>query len=319
MPIYTRDNINYGGMLQAALQNKARQIERDYDNYMKQPLAWSNALVNSGKIAQDTMFKIAGNYYDQDKIAQQQQFQASEAEKRAVEALERQKEQQKFQEAQNALNRQNTYDIALLNKSIANDEKLYQSKMNYDIQKSNLDRITKAIMTEEDPAKLNELYSAAADARAKMEFYGKDLPDNLKAKQSDGFGKVDGQYVSTEGFKRGMGQWTPTIDTTKQTSATPATNVQTTSNKLAALTERVKNASKSVDAMNALNEIKQLNAAMLPDNERSSLNTLIETANKRIIDLKKAETNEANYKKELAEAGDNARKIRDVKIKYGKK
>jgi hypothetical protein len=233
--------------------------------------------------------------------------------------MERQKEQQKFQEAENKLNRQNTYDIALLNKSIANDEKLYQSKMNYDIQKSNLDRITKAIMTEEDPDKLNELYSAAADARAKMEFYGKDLPDNLKAKQLDGFGKVDGQYVSTEGFKRGMGQWSPKIPSTEQTAATPATNVQTTSNKLAALAERLNNASKSVDAVNALNEIQQLNAAMLQDNERSTLNTLIETAKKRIIDLKKAETNEANYKKELAEAGDNAAKIRNVKAKYGKK
>jgi hypothetical protein len=58
---------------------------------------------------------------------------------------------------------------------------------------------------------------------------------------------------------------------------------------------------------------------MLQDNERSTLNTLIETAKKRIIDLKKAETNEANYKKELAEAGDNAAKIRNVKAKYGKK
>lgn len=319
MGIYTRDNINYGGMLANAMAQRANLTQREYENYMKQPTAWANALKQSGQDIGNAMFKIAGNYYDQDKIAQAQAFQASEAEKRAVEAMERQKEQQKFQEAQNELNRQNTYDIALLNKSIANDEKLYQSKMNYDIQKSNLDRITQAIMTNEDPAKLNELYAAAADARAKMEFYGKDLPDNLKAKQSDGFGKVDAPYVSSEGFKRGMGQWAPKIPSTEQTSATPATNVQTTSNKLAALTERVKNASKSVDAMNALNEIKQLNAAMLPDNERSSLNTLIETANKRILDLHKAEVREANYKKELAEAGDNARKIRDVKIKYGKK
>lgn len=319
MPIYTRDNINYGGMLQAALQNKANYLKNRYDRVAQMGKNWGDAVANSGKIAQDAMFKIAGNYYDQDKIANAQAFQASEAEKRALEAMERQKEQQKFQEAQNELNRQNTYDIALLNKSIANDEKLYQSKMNYDIQKSNLDRITQAIMTEEDPAKLNELYSAAADARAKMEFYGKDLPDNLKAKQLDGFGKVDGQYVSTEGFKRGMGQWTPTIDTTKQSAATPATNVQTTSDKLAGLTERLNNATKSVDAVNALNEIKQLDASLLKDTERKAINSLIETANKKIIDLKKAETNEANYKKELAEAGDNARKIRDVKIKYGKK
>ena len=319
MGIYTRDNINYGGMLATALQNKANYLKNRYDRVAQMGKNWGDAVANSGKVAQDAMFKIAGNYYDQDKIAQAQQFQASEAEKRALEAMARQIEQQKFQEAENALNRQNTYDIALLNKSTANDEKLYQSKMNYDIQKSNLDRITKAIMTEEDPDKLNELYSAAADARAKMEFYGKDLPDNIKAKQLDGFGKVDGQYVSTEGFKRGMGQWSPKIPSTEQTAATPATNVQTTSNKLAALTERLNNATKSIDATNALNEIQQLDASMLQDSERSTLNTLIETAKKKIIDLKKAETNEANYKKELAEAGENAAKIRAVKAKYGKK
>jgi tRNA A37 threonylcarbamoyladenosine dehydratase len=82
MPIYTRDNINYGGMLQAALQNKANYLKNRYDRVAQMGKNWGDAVANSGKVAQDAMFKIAGNYYDQDKIAQQQQFQASEAEKR---------------------------------------------------------------------------------------------------------------------------------------------------------------------------------------------------------------------------------------------
>jgi len=157
-------------MLQAALQNKAHQIERDYDNYMKQPLAWSNAVANSGKVAQDAMFKIADNYYDQDKIAQQQQFQASEAEKRAVEAMERQKEQQKFQEAENALNRQNTMDIAKLNKEIAAEDKKEEYQLHYQKAKAALDFANTALANDKNNAQLQK---AVADAQFDVNYWAK--------------------------------------------------------------------------------------------------------------------------------------------------
>lgn len=129
MSIYTRDNINYGGMLQTALQNKANYLKNRYDRVAQTGQNWGNALKQTGQDIGNAMFKIAGNYYDQDKIAQQQQFQASEAEKRALEAMQRQKEQEEFQKLQNELNRKNTYDIALLNKeTVAADKALERDR-----------------------------------------------------------------------------------------------------------------------------------------------------------------------------------------------
>ena len=180
MGIYTRDNINYGGMLGAALQNKARLIERDYDNYMKQPLAWSNAVANSGKIAQDAMFKMASNYYDQDKIAQQQQFQASEAEKRALEALERQKQQEEFQKVQNELNRKNTYDIALLNKSTVADEKKDEYQLYYQRAKAAL----ALAQAEYDKNKNSDKHKKAVeDAQFDVDYWAKKAGANVAATQ----------------------------------------------------------------------------------------------------------------------------------------
>ena len=170
MPIYTRDNINYGGMLQAALQNKANYLKNRYDRVAQMGKNWGDAVANSGKVAQDAMFKIAGNYYDQDKIAQQQAFQASEAEKRALEAMERQKEQQKFQEAENKLNRQNTYDIALLNKETVADEKKDTYQLNY--QKAANTYNLLAAELNKDPKNIS-LQKQVNDAKFDVEYWAK--------------------------------------------------------------------------------------------------------------------------------------------------
>ena len=170
MQIYTRDNINYGGMLQAALQNKANYLKNRYDRVAQMGKNWGDAVANSGKVAQDAMFKIAGNYYDQDKIAQQQAFQASEAEKRALEAMERQKEQQKFQEAENKLNRQNTYDIALLNKETVADEKKDTYQLNY--QKAANTYNLLAAELNKDPKNIS-LQKQVNDAKFDVEYWAK--------------------------------------------------------------------------------------------------------------------------------------------------
>jgi len=168
-------------MLQAALQNKAHQIERDYDNYMKQPLAWSNAVANSGKVAQDAMFKIADNYYNQDKIAQQQAFQASEAEKRAVEAMERQKQQEEFQKVQNELNRQNTLDIAKLNKSSIDDEKQATNIMNYNNALASKAFAEQALKdAKPGTPEYFQAQKALAEANNKAEYYGGLIPAKLR-------------------------------------------------------------------------------------------------------------------------------------------
>lgn len=180
MPIYTRDNINYGGMLQAALQNKANYLKNRYDRVAQMGKNWGDAVANSGKIAQDAMFKIAGNYYDQDKTAQQQQFQATEAEKRALEAMERQKEQQLFQEQQNALNRQNTMDIAKLNKEIAIEDKKDEYQLRYQKAKANLDLI--GAQYKDDPSNI-QLKKAYEDAKFDLDYWAKKAGANVATTQ----------------------------------------------------------------------------------------------------------------------------------------
>lgn len=170
MPIYTRDNINYGGMLQAALQNKANYLKNRYDRVAQMGKNWGDAVANSGKVAQDAMFKIAGNYYDQDKIAQAQQFQASEAEKRALEAMERQKEQQEFQKLQNELNRKNTYDIAKLNKDIVADEKKDEYQLHYQKAKAALALAQTAYANNTNNAQLKK---AVDDAQFDLDYWAK--------------------------------------------------------------------------------------------------------------------------------------------------
>ena len=170
MGIYTRDNINYGGMLANALQSKSNYLKNRYDRVAQMGKNWGDAVANSGKVAQDAMFKIAGNYYDQDKIAQQQAFQASEAEKRAVEAMERQKEQQKFQEAENALNRQNTMDIAKLNKEIAAEDKKEEYQLHYQKAKAALDFANTALANDKNNAQLQK---AVADAQFDVDYWAK--------------------------------------------------------------------------------------------------------------------------------------------------
>lgn len=170
MGIYTRDNINYGGMLQAALQNKAAYLKNRYDRVAQTGQNWGNALKQSGQDIGNAMFKIAGNYYDQDKLAQTQAFQASEAEKRALEAMERQKEQQKFQEAQNELNRQNTYDIALLNKETAADEKKDTYQLNYQKAANTYNML--ATELNKDPSNTS-LQKQVNDAKLDVEYWAK--------------------------------------------------------------------------------------------------------------------------------------------------
>ena len=129
MGIYTRDNINYGGMLANALQSKSNYLKNRYDRVAQMGKNWGDAIANSGKVAQDAIFKLDDQYYNQDKIEQQQKFQASEAEKSALRAMQRQKEQEDFQKLQNELNRKNTYNIALLNKeTVAADKELERAK-----------------------------------------------------------------------------------------------------------------------------------------------------------------------------------------------
>lgn len=104
MGIYNRDNINYGGLLGNAMAQRANIIQRDYENYMKQPEAWANATRNSGKAAGDALMSMAKYKYDENQAAlnRQQQFDILQ-------------KQQEFNKAENALSRENALKIAQMN------------------------------------------------------------------------------------------------------------------------------------------------------------------------------------------------------------
>lgn len=135
MGIYTRDQIQYANMIQNALQNRARDIERKYDALAKRGEMYGNAARNIGNTISDAFMKYA-TYADNQEAAQaQRDFQASEALKRAQEQKEAQEAQRKFQEEQatlnraqtaeeNALNRKNAMEIAAMNKQDTSEERL---------------------------------------------------------------------------------------------------------------------------------------------------------------------------------------------------
>lgn len=140
--IYQRDNINYGGMLGNAMRERANQIQRDYENYMKQPQAWANAVQNSGQIVQNAFNQAAQYQYNKDQLANQQQFQSEQnalnraqqlqlAREQQAEALRRAQEQQKWQAEQNRLQRESTEYIAGLNRKNTVEERSAQNEMNY--------------------------------------------------------------------------------------------------------------------------------------------------------------------------------------------
>lgn len=231
MGIYTRDNINYGGMLANAMAQRANLTQREYENYMKQPTAWANALKQSGQDIGNAMFKIAGNYYDQDKIAQAQAFQASEAEKRAVEAMERQKEQQKFQEAQNELNRKNNLAIAEFNKETAIDEKHASNIMHYNNAVAAKEFAEQALKdVKPGTTEYFQAQKALAEANNRIEYYSELLPAKLRPQ------RLSNVVVGEDAEKALMSEdWkaTPATEATK-----PAYQIKDDTNELTALLEK---------------------------------------------------------------------------------
>lgn len=176
MSIYQRDNINYGGMLGNAMANRANYLQRRYDRVAQMGQNWGNAVQQSGKTIQDALYKIAGNYYEQDKLAAQQQFQHDEALKRAEEQLARQREQEAWQARQNELNRQNTYDIALMNKGTQDVAKVDEWTKGYNVANAKLTQINAALNKNPNDEMLK--YQKAM-AIAEQQFYGNKLGINI--------------------------------------------------------------------------------------------------------------------------------------------
>ena len=117
MGIYTRDQIQYANMLQNALQNRARAIEREADNIRGTGQIWGSAARDIGNSIKDAAFSIASYKHGDDETQKQRDFQAEQAALRNKEAMDRLAKEQAFQAHQNELNRQNTINLAKENKA----------------------------------------------------------------------------------------------------------------------------------------------------------------------------------------------------------
>ena len=303
MGIYTRDNINYGGMLATALQNKANYLKNRYDRVAQMGKNWGDAIANSGKVAQDAIFKLDDQYYNQDKIEQQQKFQASEAEKSALRAMERQKEQEEFQKVQNELNRQNTMDIAQLNR-----------QNTYDI----------ALLNKESAAADKELERAKAIDKAKLE------AELAQAEYDDAVSRVDIDKPETviaarkAAFKLNYSNSNlPYYANNPQVFTVPTDFTEDAPQ--VAIAKKVNNAIQILDPIVAApkklwtkaQKQAYADAFAVIKEHRPDLITKyqIEEAKKG----RPSDTLEAEYQAALKAAGDNLIRIRAVKAKYGRK
>lgn len=169
MGIYTRDQIQYANMIQNAMQNRARAIEREGDNTRNVGAIWGGAVKDIGSQISNIAMTYAQNQMDTDKMKMQQDFQASEALKRAAEQKAAQDAQRKFQEEQaalnraqtaeeNALNRKNAIEIAAMNKQDTSEDRL----MNLERAKKILESKRSALELDPNNRKLIEDYNEAA-------------------------------------------------------------------------------------------------------------------------------------------------------------
>lgn len=184
MSIYTRDNINYGGMLGNAMAAKAGYLRDRYNRVAQQGQIWGNAVQNTGSTIQNAFNQAAQYQYNKDQLANQQQFQAEQAALNRAQQLNMAREQQNWQAKQNELNRQNTYDIALMNKGAAEDDKVAQNVMYYNNAAAVYNELESEFNntspdTAEGILKRAKLQSQMAQERNKMNYYGAKLPPQL--------------------------------------------------------------------------------------------------------------------------------------------
>lgn len=131
MSIYTRDNINYGGMLGNAMANRANYLQRRYDRVAQMGQNWGNAVSQMGQTLNNAFNQAAQYQYNKDQLANQQQFQAEQNALNRAQQLNMARDQQKFQAEQNELQRTSNERIALMNNGVANQERQAQNVMNY--------------------------------------------------------------------------------------------------------------------------------------------------------------------------------------------
>lgn len=319
MGIYTRDQIQYANMIQNALQNRARDIERKYDAFAKRGEMYGNAARNIGNTISDAFMKYA-TYADSQEAAQaQRDFQAAEALKRAQEQKAAQEAQRQWQEEQNRLSRESTERIAGLNRTAtmanANSEKQALAIMKVGIQQDTLDRLYDELERTDDPSRKAQLYGKMDEARRLIEYYSKDLPEELRPKS------VGDRWNGPVKFQRGMGANPVTAATPINTSTEPDQATQAMqSEKVSKFTANLSNAKTSTDAQTALDGLRAIDILKLDKNGRDSLQKTIADGEAKVKSLKDQEARKAKRKAEhdrkKKEAGTNGSKLADLQADY---
>lgn len=258
MGIYTRDNINYGGMLGNAMANRANYLQHRYDAVRQMGQNWGNAVANSGKAVQDAFNKYADYSNQRDTLAAQQQFQREEAVKRAEEQLARQREQEAWQARQNDLSRQNTMDIALLNKQNQDASKIDEWTKYYNVANAKLVEID--AMLRKNPND-ETLKFQRAQAMAELNLYGSKLGIVNRPEIPQGIPAQTGAVPPTDPSNFNNADLTKNIDTILNGKWTNA-NKATALNYVAQIQDPALKAEYEQKIANKLETIEETNARL---------------------------------------------------------
>lgn len=152
-------------MLGNAMRDRANYLANKRALEVQNAQNWGNAIQKSGQAINDAINKYAYTKwgYDQDmnKLEAQQGFQKDMKEYELAEALKRAREQQNWQATQNDLNRQNTYDIAVLNHDAGivkrQEEAASKAQNDYEFNKSMVTMLQNEISATEDQSKKDRL------------------------------------------------------------------------------------------------------------------------------------------------------------------
>ena len=280
MGIYTRDQIQYANMLQNALQNRARAIEREGDNIRGRGQIWGSAVSNIGNTIKDAAFSIASQKHSDEQAQLQRDFQAEQAALRNKETMERLAREQQFQAQQNQLNRDNTLAIAQNRFEQGQAEKKASeqnaAKSSLDIYNATIDQIDSELRRTDDQSRIDELKLGRAKMQAKIDEIYANYP-NLKPEVPEV--KQDtppaGQETTAE---------TPDI-TQSENMAKFSTELATSKN--------------SKDTEAALQGLKNIDTNMLKKAEKEDLQKAIAEGEAKLKSQKDQEARRVNDKKNV--------------------
>ena len=284
MGIYTRDQIQYANMLQNALQNRARAIEREGDNIRGRGQMWGSAVSNIGNSIKDAAFSIAAQKHSDEQAQLQRDFQAEQAALRNKEAMERLAREQQFQAQQNQLNRDNTLAIAQNRFEQGQAEKKASDRKsamnNLVILNATVKLADDELRRTDDPQRIAVLNKGKEEALAKIEGYYRDYPDLRPAEPQ----------VPQDNPP--AGQETP--------AETPAEEHQLMqSENMAKFSADLENSKNSESTAAALQGLRGIDTTKLDKSEKEKLQKFIADGEAKLANQKTQEERRANEKKNV--------------------